>query len=105
LVIQSLGQTQEIVEREGLIFNWPKSTALIPDEHCVALPDFLGCAWVGEEYCLTPDEIKSTHKVDVGSKFTSYNKNDTGTDYESMCPAGSNTTLPVSMLRKGYALR
>ena len=104
LVTQSLGQTQEVIMREGLIFAWPKSTAIIPDENCVTLRDFLGCGWVAEEYCLTPAEIQETYKIDVGSQFTSYNKNDTGTDYESMRPAVRNTDLPGSAPDKGHAL-
>src|SRR4029077_3413432 len=81
LVIQNLGQSKEVVMREGLIFGWPKSTAIIPDENTVALRDFLGSNWVAEEFCLTPDEVKTTYGVDVGDKFTSYDKNDTGKDY------------------------
>jgi hypothetical protein len=105
LVIQNLGQAQEVVMREGLIFNWPKSTAIIPDENCVMLRDFLGCEWVAEEYCLTPDEIQATYKIDVGSEFTSYNKNDAGTDYQSMRPALRNNDLPGSgTADKGHAL-
>jgi hypothetical protein len=83
LVTQALGQTQEIVVREGLTFSWPKSTALIPDENCVALRDFLGCNWTAEEYCLTPEEIQETYGVDVGKKYTAYNKTDAGTDFAS----------------------
>ena len=82
LVVQSLGQAQEVVVREGLIFSWPKSTAIIPDENCVALRDFLGCGWVAEEYCLTPEEIQATYNVDVGKQFTAYEKNDTNKDYQ-----------------------
>ena len=104
LVIQALGQTQEIVMREGLTFSWPKSTAIIPDEKCVTLRDFLGCDWVAEEYCLTPEEIQQTYKVDVGKEFTSYNANDTGTDYESMRPAIRNNDLPGESNTRGYAL-
>ena len=66
---KSLGQTQEVVVREGLVFSWPKPTAIIPDENCVTLRDFLGCNWVAEEYCLTPDEIQSTYKIDVGKSL------------------------------------
>lgn len=106
LVIASLGQTQEIVMREGLTFSWPKSTAIIPDESCVALRDFLGCEWVAEEYCLTPAEIQTTYKIDVGKQFTSYDRNDSGKDFESTRPAVRNTDLPGSGATqdKGYAL-
>ena len=105
LVIQALGQTPEIVMREGLTFSWPKSTAIIPDESCVTLRDFLGCEWVAEEYCLTPDEIQTTYKVDVGKNYTSYDRNDAGSDYESQRPAVRNNDMPGSGSQdKGYAL-
>jgi hypothetical protein len=103
LVIQNLGQAQEIVMREGLTFSWPKSTALIPDEDCVTLRDFLGCNWVAEEYCLTPDEIQSTYKVDVGKNYTSYDRNDAGKDYQT--PAFRNQDMPGSgQAQQGCAL-
>ena len=106
LVFAALGQTPEIVMREGLTFSWPKSTAIIPDESCVTLRDFLGCEWVAEEYCLTPDEIQTTYKVDVGKNYTSYDRNDAGTDYEGFRPAIRNNDLPGSgaSQEKGYAL-
>ena len=106
LVIANMGQAQEIVMREGLTFSWPKSTAIIPDENCVTLRDFLGCDWVAEEFCLTPDAIQSTYKVDVGKSFTSYDRNDSGKDYESARPAVRNNDLPGSGASqdKGYAL-
>ncbi len=106
LVIASLGKTQEIVMREGLTFSWPKSTAIIPDENCVTLRDFLGCEWVAEEYCLTPAEIQATYKVDVGKSFTSYDRNNTGKDYETSRPAVRNNDLPGSGATqdKGYGL-
>ena len=78
------------------MFNWPKSTAIIPDEDCVTLRDFLGCHWVAEEYCLTPDEIQSTYKVDVGKSYTSYSRDDAGKDYQTMRPAVRNNDMPGS---------
>ena len=92
LVVQSLGQAQEIVVREGLTFSWPKSTAIIPDENCVSLRNFLGCQWVAEEYCLTPGEIQETYGVDVGKQFTSYNRNDAGLDWMSYRPRNPSDT-------------
>jgi hypothetical protein len=82
LLLTDMQMDMEIVVREGLIFSYPKSTAIIPDPRCVQLRDFLGCDWVAEEFMLTPNEIQETYGVDVGKDFIAYNRIDTGTDYE-----------------------
>lgn len=82
LTLQSLMQQEDAVVREGLLFTWPKSTAVIPDPRCIQLRDFLGCDWVAEEFCLSVNEIQETYNVDVGKSHTSYERSDTGTDYE-----------------------
>ena len=82
LTLQSLSEEQDVVVREGLAFTWPKSTAVIPDPRCIQLRDFLGCDWVAEEFCLSVNEVQETYGVDVGKSHTSYERSDTGTDYE-----------------------
>jgi len=82
LTLQSLQAEPDIVIREGLQFSWPKSTAVIPDPRCIQLRDFLGCDWVAEEYLLTVNEVQETYGVDVSRSHTSYERTDTGTDYE-----------------------
>jgi hypothetical protein len=82
LTIAATQGEQEIIVREGLMFSWPKPTAIIPDPRTTQLRDFLGAGWVCEEYCLTPNEVQETYGVDVRSSYTSYNRTDTGTDYE-----------------------
>jgi hypothetical protein len=82
LAMEAIQQEDEIILREGLQFSWPKSTAIIVDPRTVQLRDFLGADWVAEEYILTINEIKETYQVDVGKSHTSYERMDTGTDYE-----------------------
>jgi hypothetical protein len=82
LTLQALAQEQEVIIREGLLFAWPKSTAIIPDRNCIQLRDFLGCDWVAEEFLLSVNEIQETYKVDVSKSHTSYERSDAGTDYE-----------------------
>ena len=50
LTLQAIQEEDDIVLREGLLFTWPKSTAIIPDPRCIQLRDFLGCDWVAEEF-------------------------------------------------------
>src|SRR5262245_46165293 len=82
LTIQSLSTETDAVVREGLLFTWPKSTAIIPDPRMVQLREFLGCDWVAEEFCLSVNEIQETYGVDVSKSHNSYRRTDTGTDYE-----------------------
>lgn len=82
LLLEDMQLDSDIVVREGLQFSYPKSTAIIPDPRVVNLRDFLGADWVAEEYILSANEVQETYGVDVGKNYTSYNRLDTGTDYE-----------------------
>jgi len=82
LTLDALSKEQDIVVREGLVFSWPKSTAVIPDPHCIQLRDFLGCDWVAEEFLLSVNEVQETYGVDVSKGHTSYERMDVGSDYE-----------------------
>jgi hypothetical protein len=83
LTMQAIAAEGDVVLREGLLFTWPKSTAIIPDPRCIQLRDFLGCDWAAEEFILTVNDIKETYGVDVGKSHTSYVRTDIGKDYES----------------------
>jgi hypothetical protein len=82
LALQELSTEQDVVVREGLVFSWPKSTAIIPDPRCIQLREFLGCEWVAEEFLLTVNDIQEIYGVDVSKAHNSYESIDTGTDYE-----------------------
>lgn len=82
LTLQDLAKERDAVVREGLMFSWPKSTAIIPDPRCIQLRDFLGCDWVAEEFCLSVNEVQEIYKVDVSKGHTSYERFDAGSDYE-----------------------
>lgn len=74
--IAALQKDAEIVLREGLSFEWPGSTAIIPDMSCQCLSTFHGSRWVAQEHHLTVNEIKELFGVDVSDSFTRY-KGDT----------------------------
>jgi len=82
LMLQELSTEQDVVVREGLQFSWPKSTAIIPDPRCIQLRDFLGCEWAAEEFCLSVNDIQEIYGVDVSKSHNSYERVDSGTDYE-----------------------
>jgi hypothetical protein len=74
IAIKTLTAEQQLVVREGLIFDYPDSTAIIPDKRCRTLRGFLGADWVAQEYLLTEDEIEEIYMIDVGSNYTAYNE-------------------------------
>lgn len=67
LAMQALEQEPEHIVREGLAFDYPDSTAIIPDPRCRQLKNFVGCQWVAEEFMLSSDDIKEVYGIDVCS--------------------------------------
>ena len=84
LLVQDLEGQKDHVVREGLIFDYPTSTSIIPDPKCVHLREFLGADWVAQEYMLSSDEIKKIYKLDVGKSFNAYKRADIGQDVQSL---------------------
>lgn len=63
------------VIREGLVFDFPRSNAIIPDPACENLQGFVGAGWIAHEIYLSPDEIKEIYGVDLKKgEFTAYEK-------------------------------
>jgi hypothetical protein len=72
---QGLAQLQrepEIIVREGLVFSFPRATAIIPDTQIRSLEGLQGADWIVEEATMTVDEIKEIYKTDIGSGFKTY---------------------------------
>jgi hypothetical protein len=78
LMIQDLQGEVEFIAHEGLTFDYPSSFSIIPDTKCIHLRGFLGSDWVGEEYILSPNEVKEIYGRDVGKNYTSYSRPDGG---------------------------
>ncbi len=70
--VASLQQEEEILLREGLIFDFPASTKVIPDRLCKSLVGFIGARHVTIEYLYTRDEIKERFGVEIGSNYVPY---------------------------------
>ena len=87
-------QSQELkIVREGMVFDFPSSTSIIPDPRCKQLKDFVGANWVAQEFILSNDEIKEIYGKDVsvgrriirkalGMTMPSYSKNEDICVYE-----------------------
>lgn len=89
--MEALQAEPDIMVREGLIFDYPQSWAIIPDRKCKQLKGFIGCDRVTQEYLLTPDQVKEIYNVDIGSSYTSYKHGTVSpTKLEAMGSSGTN---------------
>jgi hypothetical protein len=70
--LADLEQQPEIVLREGLIFDFPQSTRVIPDSLCKSLIGFVGARHLTIEYLFTKDEVREMFDVDIGRLYTKY---------------------------------
>jgi hypothetical protein len=75
----------EVVVSEGVIFDFPQSTKVIPDMLTKSLEGFVGARHLTVEYLYTPEEVKNLFGVDLGRSFKPYNasgkSNDTDGEY------------------------
>lgn len=62
------------VLKEGLLFQFPRSWAVIPDKKCTNLIGFVGSDWVCEEMEMSPEDIEATFGKKIGGNYTRYNK-------------------------------
>lgn len=62
----------EIILREGLIFDFPQSTKVIPDRLCRSIVGFIGCRHVTVEYLYTKDEVEELFGVDLKEGYSGY---------------------------------
>lgn len=73
LAQQELMNEKDVVVREGLVFDFPRSTHIIPDRDTTQLAvGFPGARRVTEMFLLSKDEVKKTYGIDLGSTYTSY---------------------------------
>lgn len=75
LMLADLQSRSEVIVREGLVFDYPASTSIIPEKSCRSLREFLGCKYVTQEYFLTVDQVQEIYGVDVSKKMTAYSTN------------------------------
>lgn len=95
LLVKDLSNQVEFVSREGLVFDYPGSTSIIPDTKIIHLREFLGADWVAQEFILSPDQVQEIYGVDVGSNFTAYTKtkNNGGSAMQSTMAGGNPSNI------------
>lgn len=69
---KELSEREEVLVREGIVFDFPTSNSIIPDPKCRQLSGFVGADWVAQEFVMDIEEVKEIYKVDLGKSFTAY---------------------------------
>lgn len=68
------------ITHEGLVFDFPRSTAIIPDRNMSSLVGFQGCDHVTEEFLLSPEDVAEQFGLPIEkiSKATRYSSGGDG---------------------------
>lgn len=76
LSLAALQQEELVVVKEGLVFDYPQSTRVIPDRNGTSLVGFVGCRHLTIEYLYTVDEVREQFPdADLDRGFTAYSSN------------------------------
>jgi hypothetical protein len=73
LAQKSLQEEKQVITREGMVFDFPACTSIIPDPRCTSVNGWIGADWLAEELFMTSDEIKEFFNIDLGQKGMKYN--------------------------------
>lgn len=63
--LQTIEQQKYALVREGLLFSFPRTKALVIDPNCYQMDGFLGARWMAEEFYMPPGEIQRVYKKDI----------------------------------------
>ena len=72
LLQKEMSEIEDVIIREGLVFDFPLANSIIPDTKCRQLNGFIGADWVAQEFILTLDDVKEIYKVDLGKQYVDY---------------------------------
>lgn len=70
--LAALQNEEEVVVDEGLIFDFPASTKVIPDRLCKHLVGFVGARHITIEYAHKKEEVERMFGVELGDEYTPY---------------------------------
>lgn len=74
LMIDEMQQQPEVILREGLIFDFPRSYDVIPIGDCVELKGFVGCEAVAQRMLFQPDRIEEIYGKDLKGEYTKFTR-------------------------------
>lgn len=75
LQMQALMEKKDVLIREGLVFDFPRATSIIPDQHTECIKGWVGTRRLAREFLFSPERIRELWGVDVGTNYTAYTKN------------------------------
>jgi hypothetical protein len=64
-LMTDVSQREEIIAREGPVFDFPRSDEILIDPACRHLRTFTGARWIAHYWDMTPEEVLETYDVDV----------------------------------------
>jgi len=106
LEIENLRKEGTVLIREGLTFDYPSSTSVIPDLNCRCLKTFLGCRWVAQQFLLPAQEIQRIYGVDVSAGGTKrYTGRMSGSESGSLANSGRSDSSDLDPKAEMYLLR
>lgn len=74
--LAALQEQEMLIAREGPVFTFPRSTAIVPDPAVRQLNGFVGARWVAEKFLFKNDEVKDLYKVDLGKNYSEHKPED-----------------------------
>lgn len=98
-LLRDLQQQEYLIAREGPVFDFPRSTALIIDPACRHLKTFAGADWIAEEFEMTAAEVKENYGVEPDRTAVAYNSE--GKPYRE----GSGTTEKDKTVYRVYEVQ
>lgn len=72
LLVQKLQTDEYVVAREGPIWDFPRSDAILVDPKVVHLKTFTGADWSAHEIEMTPEEVEQIYGIEVKGHYTEY---------------------------------
>ena len=74
LMLEQMQSDYDVIVKEGLVFDFPKATNIIPDPAMVQLKGFVGADWIAQKFIFAPKKIQELYGVDIGSNFKGYDR-------------------------------
>jgi len=81
-LLETVTGNAEVFVREGLDFDFPSATSIIPDPNCRALKGFVGAQWVAQEFLLTAQQILETYGHDISTDRSAKRYDSQGTSLQ-----------------------
>lgn len=74
--LEAIQARDDVVLREGLTFDFPRTPRVLVDPKCTDLLELVGARWVAEEFSMTPDAVQEVYGVDVSKMHGSRDHDD-----------------------------